>query len=695
MVFKWDDRDTQAVVTAKILAADAVEAAGSGHPGAPISLAPAAYLLFQRHLRFDPRDPDWIGRDRFLLSAGHASALQYVQNYMSGAGLDLDDLKNFRQLGAITAGHPEYRQAPGIEVTTGPLGSGLAAGVGMAMAARRQHGLFDPGTPLGQSPFDHNIYVIAGDGCMQEGISSEASSLAGTQNLGNLIVIYDDNHISIEDDTSIAFTEDVLARYESYGWHTQRVSWLQPDGEYVEDVEALDAAIDQAKAETNRPSIIALRTIIGWPTPEKQNTGAIHGAKLGTTALEGLKEALGADPAKHFDIPEGLIDYTRNSVRERTDAEIAAWDRSFAKWGQDNHDRVELLNRLKAGELPDDWEAALPRFEGGTTIATRAASGKVLNALAPVMPELWGGSADLAGSNNTVMNGYASFIPAERSSDMFAGDIYGRNLHFGVREHAMGGIMNGIAADHLTRIYGATFFVFADYMRGAVRLAALMKLPVIYIWTHDSIGVGEDGPTHQPVDHLVSYRAIPNLSIVRPGDAAETVEAWKGVLQDQTRPSALILTRQDIPNPQRGAGTDLNDATGVQRGAYTLIDSEGTPEVILLASGSELQLAIAAHRELVAEGKSVRVVSMPCMEWFEEQPQSYRDEVLPPEVKARVSVEAGMALSWLPYIGDAGVAVSLETFGAPGPGAELFEKFGFTTEAVVAAAHKTLENVAN
>lgn len=692
MVFKWDDRDAEAVVAAKLLAADAVEAAGSGHPGAPISLAPAAYLLFQRHLRFDPQDPDWIGRDRFLLSAGHASALQYVQNYLSGAGLELDDLKNFRQFGAVTAGHPEYRHAPGVEVTTGPLGSGLAAGVGMAMAARRQHGLFDPETPLGQSPFDHNIYVIAGDGCMQEGITSEASSLAGTQNLGNLIVIYDDNHISIEDDTSIAFTEDVLARYDSYGWHTQRVNWLQEDGSYTEDVEALNNAIEQAKAQTDRPSIIALRTIIGWPTPGKSNTGAIHGAKLGDTALSGLKEALGADPAEHFAIDQELVDYTRKSVHDRTAAEIAQWDHDFAAWGRANRDRVPLFNRLKDGELPEGWEAALPDFSDVDSIATRAASGKVINALAPVMPELWGGSADLAGSNNTLMNDYPSFIPAERSSSMFAGDPYGRNLHFGVREHAMGGIMNGIAADRLTRIYGGTFFVFADYMRGAVRLAALMKLPVIYIWTHDSIGVGEDGPTHQPVEHLAAYRAIPDLAVVRPADASETVEAWKGILRDQTQPSALILTRQNVPNPKRGAGTDLATAEGVTRGAYVIADTPGTPDVILMASGSELQLALAAKERLSDEGVAARVVSVPCMEWFNRQPKEYRDRVLPPDVRARVSVEAGLALPWTPYLGNDGVAVSLETFGAPGPGDVLFKEFGFTTDAVVAAAQETLAN---
>lgn len=689
MALQWDERDDQAVKTAKILAADAVENAGSGHPGTPISLAGAAYLLYQKHLRFDPRDPHWLGRDRFVLSAGHASLLQYIQLYMTGSGLELDDLKAFRSFGSRTPGHPEYGHTDGIEITTGPLGSGLAAAVGMAMASRREHAIFDPNTPLGDSPFDHRVYVIAGDGCLQEGVASEASSLAATQNLGNLIVIYDDNAISIEDDTSIAFTEDPVARYEAYGWHTQKVSWVNEAGEAADDFEALNAALNAAEAETGRPSLIALKTIIGAPTPKLQNTGGIHGAKLGADALAGLKEALGADPAAMFDVDEALIDYTRASVAERAEEAQAEWDKKLQVWSKANPDKVELLNRLRSGKLPEGWQDALPKFPAGEAIATRAASGKVLNALAPVLPELWGGSADLAGSNNTYMTDFPSFIPEERSSKAFQGNEFGRNLHFGVREHAMGAIMNGIASDRLTRVYGATFFVFADYMRGAVRLAALMNLPVTYVWTHDSVGVGEDGPTHQPVEHLTAYRAMPNLALVRPADAAETAEAWKATLEQES-PVALILSRQNLPNPARGEGTGLACACGLAKGGYVLADTDGTPDIILMGSGSEVQLALGAREVLAAEGVKARVVSMPCMEWFNEQDQSYRDEVLPPEVTARVSVEAGLALPWLPYLGANGAAVSIESFGGVGSGDELFNEFGITQDAVVEAARKVL-----
>lgn len=689
MSFEWDEKDQQAVNTAKVLAADAVENAGSGHPGTPISLAAAAYLLYQRFLRFDPSDPKWLGRDRFVLSAGHASALQYIQLYMSGIGLELEDLKSFRHLGSLTPGHPEYGHTNGVEVTTGPLGSGFAAAVGMAMAARREHGIFDPSTPLGQSPWDHYVYTITGDGCMQEGVTSEAASLAGTQELGNLIAIYDDNRITIEDDTSIAFNEDVAKRFEAYGWDVQHVEWRKANGDYVEDVEALNAAIENARANTSKPSLIVLSTIIGWPTPIKQDTGGIHGAKLGPEALKGLKEAVGADPEKMFDVPDSLIDYTRAQVAERTAEEIGEWDASFRAWADRNPDGVKLLNRIRSGELPADFDKALPSFEPGKSVATRAASGTVINAIAEVMPEFWGGSADLAGSNNTIVKGADSFFPAERSSKEFTGNQFGRNLHFGVREHAMGAVMNGIGTDGLTRVYGATFFVFADYMRGAVRLAALMNLPVTYVWTHDSIGVGEDGPTHQPVEHLTAYRAIPNLAIVRPGDADETTYAWKGILQN-TQPAGLILTRQNLPNPGRGPATGLASADGVLRGGYVIKDCDSKADVILLASGSELQLALAAADQLTAEGTNVRVVSMPCMEWFEAQDDEYKEAVLPSQVAARVSVEAGLALPWLPYVGTKGRSVSIETFGAPGPADALFEQFGITTEAVIEAAKDSI-----
>ncbi len=691
--FEWNELDRLAVSTAKVLTADAVEKAGSGHPGTPISLAAVGYLLYSRHLRFDPRDPDWVGRDRFVLSAGHAAMLQYTQLFYAGAGVELDDIKNLRKFGSKLPGHPERGVTPGVEVTTGPLGSGFAAAVGMAMASRREHGLFDPDAPTGESPFDHTVYVVAGDGCLQEGISQEAASIAGTQELGNLVVIWDDNRISIEDDTCISFNEDVEARFRALGWHTDRVDWRKSDGSYVEDVEALNAAIDRAKREDTRPSLIALSTIIGYPTPTKSDTGAIHGAKLGDDALRGLKEALGFDPDKTFVVDEGLLEHTRAAALDRARHEQEEWDKKFAEWARNNHSHMELFRRIHAGQLPEGLKEAIPTFPGGKPMATRAASGQVLNSVAKVMPELWGGSADLGGSNNTLIHGEPSFFPTHRSSKEFEGNPYGRNLHFGVREHAMAAIMNGIASDRLTRVYGGTFFVFADYMRGSVRLSALMNLPVIYIWTHDSIGVGEDGPTHQPVEHLTAYRAIPNLALVRPADAAETAVAWLGVLEHETSPSALILSRQDVPNPARGEGTGLADAAGVLKGGYVLSEPNGEVDVILIASGSEVQHALQAQKDLASEGVGARVVSMPCMEWFEAQPQEYRESVLLPDVKARVSVEAGLALPWRPYIGDAGESVSIETFGVPGAGTELFEHFGFTAENVAAAARKSLASV--
>lgn len=693
MTLHWDHIDDEAVRTAKILAADAVEQAGSGHPGTAISLAPAAYLLYNKVMNVDPTDPRWIGRDRFILSAGHSSLTQYVQLYLSGFGLELDDIAKLRTAGSLTPGHPEYGHTKGVEITTGPLGTGIASAVGFAMNARRIHGLLDPDTPLGESVFDHHIYVIAGDGCLEEGISAEASSLAGTQELGNITVIWDDNHISIEDDTSIAFNEDVLARYEAYGWHVQRVNWLGEDGSYEENTAALNDALEAAKAETTKPSIIALRTIIGWPTPGKQNTGGIHGSKLGSEALAGLKVALGADPAKMFDADPTLVSQVRERAAQRIAQYRAHWDARFEAWKTANPDGAALLERLTDRRLPDGWESSLPTFEEGKAIATRAASGQVLNAIAPVLPELWGGSADLAGSNNTFMKGEPSFLPAHRSTNAFSGNVFGRNLHFGVREFAMGAALNGIAVDGLTRAYGGTFFVFSDFMRGTVRLAALMDLPVTYVWTHDSIGVGEDGPTHQPIEHLAAYRAIPNLAIVRPADAAETVASWKAILE-QSHPAAIILSRQNLPNPARGGDSDLATTEGLVRGAYVLADTEGTPDVILMASGSEVSVALEARDALAADGIAARVVSVPCLDWFEAQDRAYRDEVLPPSVRARVSVEAGLALPWYRWIGDAGRAVSIEHFGASAPGELLFKEYGIDAEHVAAAAKESIQDAA-
>lgn len=689
MTLKWDAIDDRAVTTAKILAADAVEQAGSGHPGTAISIAPAAYLLYQRHMHIDPKDDRWLGRDRFVLSAGHSSLTQYVQLYLAGIGLELDDLKTLRTAGSLTPGHPEYGHTKGVEITTGPLGTGIASAVGFAMASRRMHGLLDPEAALGESVFDTNVYVLAGDGCFEEGVSAEASSLAGTQKLGNLTLIWDDNHISIEDDTKIAFSEDVLARYEAYGWHVQRVNWLQEDGSYTEDVAALSEALDVAKAVTDKPSIIAVRTLIGWPTPGKTNTGGIHGSKLGGEALSGLKEALGAAPEKMFDVDVEAVEAARANVAKRCAEYRKDWDARFEAWKAANPQRAELLERLQSGKLPEGWEEALPTFEAGKAIATRAASGTVLNAIAEAIPELWGGSADLAGSNNTYMKGQPSFLPEGASSDAFQGNEFGRNMHFGVREFAMGAIMNGIAADGLTRPYGGTFFVFSDFMRGAVRLAALMDLPVTYVWTHDSIGVGEDGPTHQPIEHLASYRAIPNLAVIRPGDATETAAAWRAILE-QRHPAALVLSRQNLPNPARGEGTELATADGLAHGAYVLADTEGTPDVIIMASGSEVSVALEAREALAGEGVKARVVSVPCLDWFEQQDAEYREEVLPSAVKARVSVEAGIALPWYRYLGDAGRAVSIEHFGASAPGDFLFKEYGIDADHVVAAAKESI-----
>jgi transketolase len=691
-VVGWNELDRRAVDTVRVLAADAVEKVGNGHPGTAISLAPVAYLLFQHTMRTDPADEHWLGRDRFVLSCGHSSLTQYIQLYLSGYGLELADLQALRTWGSKTPGHPEYGHTRGIEITTGPLGQGLASAVGMAMAARRERGLFDPDAAPGTSPFDHNVFVLASDGDLQEGVSGEASSIAGTQKLGNLVVIWDDNHISIEGDTDIAFTEDVAARYAAYGWHVQFIDWTAgPDG-YVEDVDALDAAITAAVAETGRPSFIALRTIIAWPSPTKQNTHGSHGSKLGADEVRGLKEILGFDPDVTFVVDPEVLAHTRE-VGARGAAARAKWQVRYDAWRAAEPTRAALLDRLQARELPAGWEASLPVFPAGKSVATRAASGEVLSALADVLPELWGGSADLAGSNNTTMKGEPSFIPAERSTHEFAGTEYGRTLHFGIREHAMGAILSGIALHGPTRPYGGTFFTFSDYMRGSVRLASLMGVPVTYVWTHDSIGLGEDGPTHQPVEHLAAVRAIPGLSIVRPSDANETAEAWKAILTRDSGPVGLILTRQNVPTVPRGEH-GFAPADGLARGAYVLLESSTpVPAVILIATGSEVQLALAARAILESEGIGARVVSAPCLEWFAEQDAAYRDEVLPRSVRARVSVEAGIALSWERILGDAGRAVSLEHYGASADSERLFQEFGITTEAVVEAARESIAAV--
>jgi transketolase len=688
---QWSDLDRKAVDTVRVLAADAVEKVGNGHPGTAISLAPAAYLLYQNRMHLDPADPHWLGRDRFVLSAGHSSLTQYIQLYLAGYGLEIEDIAALRTWDSKTPGHPEFRHTAGVEITTGPLGQGLASAVGMAMASRRERGLFDPDAAPGESPFDHQIFVIASDGDLQEGVTSEASSIAGTQELGNLTVLWDDNHISIEGDTDIAFTEDVLKRYEAYGWHVQFVDWTKTaDGSpYHEDVEALNAALDAAAAETTRPSFIGLRTIIAWPSPTKQNTHGSHGSKLGGDEVKGLKEVLGFDPDKTFDVDPEVIAHTRR-VGERGQAYREQWDAKFAAWREANPDRAALLDRLQKGELPQGWTDALPTFPAGKAVATRAASGEVLSALAPVLPELWGGSADLAGSNNTTMKGEPSFLPEHRSTHEFAGNPYGRTLHFGIREHAMGAILSGIALHGPTRPYGGTFFTFSDYMRGSVRLAALMGIGVTYVWTHDSIGLGEDGPTHQPVEHLSAVRAIPGLAVVRPADANETAQAWKSILERFDEPVGLILTRQNVPTFPRGED-GFASAEGVARGGYVLQEaSTGEPQVILIGTGSEVQLAVAARETLEADGIPTRVVSMPCQEWFAEQDEAYRESVLPAGIRARVSVEAGIAMSWHRIVGDAGRTVSLEHYGASAAYDTLYQEFGITAEAVVSAARESI-----
>jgi transketolase len=690
----WTDLDQRAVDTARVLAMDAVQKVGNGHPGTAMALAPAAYTLFQKVMRHSPANPDWAGRDRFVLSAGHSSITLYTQLFLGGFGLELDDLKALRTWGSKTPGHPEHGHTAGVETTTGPLGQGVANAVGMAMAARRERGLLDPDAAEGSSPFDHHVYVICSDGDLEEGVSAEASSLAGHQQLGNLVMIYDDNAISIEGDTDIAFSEDVSARYAAYGWHVQDVDWTGGGTEYGEDVPALWEAIQAARAETDRPSLINLRTVIAWPAPNAQGTGESHGSALGEEEVAATKKILDFDPAQTFEVSEEVLAHTRAAVERGREAE-RAWQADFDAWAQANPERHDLLRRMRSRTLPDGWAAALPTFEADPKgVATRKASGSVLSEIAPVLPELWGGSADLAGSNNTTPKGEPSFVPEERSTREFAGNRYGRVLHFGIREHAMGSIMNGIALHGGTRVYGGTFLVFSDYMRPAVRLAALMGLPVTYVWTHDSIGLGEDGPTHQPVEHLAALRAIPGLDVVRPADANETVAAWKAVLEHTDRPAGLALTRQNVPTFPRGTdgqGQHWAGTEDVARGAYVLVDAEGgTPDVVLVATGSEVQLAVAAREQLAAKGVGARVVSMPCREWFDAQDQAYRDSVIPPSVKARVSVEAGVAQGWHEVVGSAGRVVSLEHFGASADYATLFEEFGLTPESVVLAAEDSI-----
>ncbi|WP_298322582.1 transketolase [Haloactinopolyspora sp.] len=685
--FEWSELDDRAVDLGRLLAMDAVEKVGNGHPGTAMSLSPVAYTLYQRILRHDPTDPQWLGRDRFVLSAGHSSLTQYIQLYLAGYPLSLDDLKALRTWGSKTPGHPEYGHTEGVEVTTGPLGSGLASAVGLAFAARRERGLLDPDAPAGESVFDHHIYVIASDGDLEEGVSGEASSLAGTQELGNLVVIWDDNRISIEDDTSIAFTEDTVARYRAYGWHTVEVDFTA-GGDYREDPRAVFEALAEAKSVTDRPTFIRVRTIIGWPAPNKQNTGGIHGSALGAEEVAATKRLLGADPDRTFDVDPEVLAHTQQAV-ERGRKLRAEWDERFTAWRAANPERAALLDRLRARELPEGWTESLPEFEPSEKgIATRAASGKVINAIAPVLPELWGGSADLAGSNNTTIEGEPSFLPVKRSSAKFPGHPYGRTLHFGVREFAAGLIANGIALHGLTRPYAATFLVFSDYQRAAVRLAALQGIPVTFVWTHDSIGLGEDGPTHQPVEHLTSLRAIPGFDLVRPADANETAVAWRTILEHSDRPAGIALTRQNVPVFDR---TKFASAEGTARGAYVFAEADGgTPQVILMASGSEVQLAVEARERLQADGIATRVVSFPSHEWFEAQDDAYRESVLPSSVRARVSVEAGVAMSWHRYLGDAGRAVSLEHFGASADYSTLYEEFGITADAVVAAARDSL-----
>ncbi|WP_434621388.1 transketolase [Arthrobacter sp. A5] len=696
----WTTLDQRAVDTVRVLAADAVQKVGNGHPGTAMSLAPAAYLLFQKLLRHDPSDPQWTGRDRFVLSPGHTSLTLYIELFLSGYGLELQDLEELRTWGSKTPGHPEYRHTKGVEITTGPLGQGLASAVGMAFSQRRDRGMYDPDAPAGTSPFDHMIWAFASDGDMQEGVTSEASSLAGHQELGNMVVLYDQNHISIEDDTDIAFSEDVLKRYEAYGWHIQRVDWTKT-GEYVEDVQELYSALLAAKAETSKPSIIALRTIIGWPAPSLQNTGKAHGSALGADEVAATKKVLGFDPEKSFVVEPEVLAHARE-VKVRGKELRAEWEKNFAAWKDACPGQNETLERVAARKLPEGWDKKLPNFAAGEDIATRKASGKVLNAIAAELPELWGGSCDLAESTNTAFEGGASFIPASKQTNLWKGNPYGRTLHFGIREHAAAAIVNGIVMHSSSRAFSATFLIFSDYQRPAVRLGALMGVPSIYVWTHDSIGLGEDGPTHQPVEQLAALRAIPGLDVVRPGDANEVAIAWRTILENTDNPAGIVLTRQNIPTFARGEGDASGDTfgstEGVSKGGYVLAEASESgrsvaPQVILIGTGSEVQLAVQARETLQAEGVPTRVVSMPCLEWFNKQDAQYRELVLPSAVRARVSVEAGIAQGWHQLVGDNGRSISLEHFGASADYKRLFQEFGITAEAVVEAAKDSLQSV--
>ena len=681
VIAKWSPEDDSVISHARALAMDAVQKVGNGHPGTAMSLAPVAYLLFQKHLVHDPRDPQWIGRDRFILSCGHSSMTLYTQLFLSGYGLELKDLQEFRTWGSLTPGHPEYGHTAGVEMTTGPLGQGVSTAVGMAMAARFERGLFDPETTDGSSLFDHKVWVICSDGDLQEGVSSEAASLAGTQSLGSLNVIYDDNRISIEGDTHVAFTEDVSGRYRAYGWEVIEVSVL-PNGDV--DLVNLDKAMSTAGRNLQQPTLIRLKTVIAWPAPNAKGTSKSHGSALGAEEIAATKKELGLNPEEHFAFPEKLLSHAR-LVKGRGAAAHDTWNKRFEAWKKSEPERAKLLSRIMANELPADWDSLVPNFEAGKDVATRKASGDVINALAKKLPEMWGGSADLAESNNTTIEGGGSFLPS--SSAMKGANPYGRIIHFGIREHAMGSILNGIALSGLTKSFGGTFAVFSDYMRPAVRLAALMKLPSIFVWTHDSIGLGEDGPTHQPIEHFAALRAIPDFDVIRPADANEVAAAWKVIIKGR-KASGILLSRQNLPVFDR---TKFGSVDGVARGAYILKEASKSPQLILMATGSEVSLAVESAQALEESGIATRVVSIPCFEWFNQQSQTYKDEVLPPSVKARVSIEAGISQGWREYVGDAGACVSLEHYGASAGANVLFKEFGFTVDNVVATAKKVLK----
>ena len=667
------DLDARAIATARVLAMDAVQKAGNGHPGTAMALAPVAHHLFQHVLTHDPSDPTWLGRDRFILSMGHSSITLYTQLFLCGYGLELKDLEQLRQWGSLTPGHPEFGHTAGVETTTGPLGQGIANAVGLALAARRERELLDAGAQ--ESIFDHRVWVLASDGDIEEGVSAEASSLAGLQKLGMLNLIYDANQITIDGNSDLALSEDVGARYQAYGWHVQVVD-KATDGDI--DLPAFALACQAAQAETSRPSLIVIKSTIAWPAPNARNTSASHGSALGADEVAATKVVLGFDPQQSFEVADDVLAHTR-SVLQRGQASHAQWDQRRATWEAAHPQSAGLLTRLVSGELPSNVSNVLPTHQVGTKMATRKASGLAINALAEVLPEMWGGSADLAESNVTHIKSSAYISAQEPGAS---------NMAFGIREHAMGAIVNGMALHGRSVVFCGTFLIFSDYMRPAVRLAALMGLPVTYVWTHDSIGLGEDGPTHQPIEQISALRAIPNLNVVRPADANETSAAWELALQARTSPTGLILTRQDVPVLDTSS-VDLVDA--VSKGAYVIADAP-SPQVILIATGSEVSIALQAQGELRDEGIAARVVSMPCVEWFRAQPQEYRDGVLPPTIKARVSVEAGITAPWREFVGDHGVSVGIDHFGASANGARLFEEFGITAKHVVAAAKNSLSS---